>query len=45
MRLTSSVMEQMMARFDNFYNLLKVKIWLKKVPKSAICFEQVQRFI
>ena len=41
MLLTSSVMGQMMARFRNFYSLQKVKIWLKKAPNSAICFEQI----
>ena len=35
----------MMVRFRNFYNLQKVKIWVKKGQKGAMRFkQQVQRF-
>ena len=42
MPLTCSVVEQMVARFCNFYSL---KIRVKKWQKGTIRFKQVQRFI
>ena len=43
--LTYLVVQQMMARFCHFYSLWKVKIWVKKGQKGAMCFKQVQIFI
>ena len=42
MPLTSSVVEQMMATFRNFYSLQKSQ---DLVLKGELRFEQVQRFI
>ena len=42
MPLTSSVVEQMMAKFCNFYSLKKGQDLVKQ---RAVRFEQVQRYI